>query len=202
MARISTRYYAAAAVVAIGALIGGPLAWSALRGTGDCGASVAGADIGGPFTLVDGTGATVTDRDVITGPTLIYFGYSFCPDVCPFDNARNAAAVDLLAERGIAVRPVFITVDPGRDTPEVMTEYAQYMHPQMLGLTGSPEQVAAAATAYRVYHRVGEAPEGGGDYPVDHSTFTYLMDPSGLVDFFRREATAEEMADRIACHVG
>jgi protein SCO1/2 len=202
MARIPTQYYAAAAVVAIGVLIGGPLAWSALRGPGECGAAVAGADIGGPFTLVDGTGATVTDRDVITGPTLVYFGYSFCPDVCPLDNARNAAATDLLAERGITVSPVFISVDPARDTPEAMAEYTAYMHPTMVGLTGTAEQVAAAADAYRVYYSIGEAADGGDDYPVDHSTFTYLMDPSGLVDFFRRDATPEEVADRVACHVG
>ena len=202
MTSSSTKYYAAAAVVAIGALVGGPLAWSALRGGDECDASVAGADLGGPFTLVGETGETVTDADVIAGPTLVYFGYSYCPDVCPFDNVRNADAVDLLAERGIEVKPVFISVDPARDTPEVMAEYTEYMHPQMLGLTGSPEQVAAAAGVYRVYYQIGEAEDGGDDYPVAHSTFTYLMDAGGLVDFFRREVTAEEMANRVACHLG
>jgi protein SCO1/2 len=195
------RYYAAAAVVAICALVAGPLAWSALTKR-ECGASVAGADIGGPFTLVSETGAEVTERDVITGPTLIYFGYSYCPDVCPFDTARNAAAVDLLKERGLDVVPVFVTVDPGRDTPEVMAEYTEWVSPDMLGLTGSPEQVAGAASAYRVYYSIGEAEDGGDDYPVDHSTFTYLMDPDGIVDFFRRDVTPEEMADRVACHLG
>lgn len=201
MAKGPTTYYAAAAVVAICALVAGPLVWSAMQDD-DCGSSVAGADIGGPFTLVIGTGEEVTEADVITGPTLVYFGYSYCPDVCPFDNARNAAAVDLLAERGLEVRPVFITVDPGRDTPEVMAEYTGYMHPDMLGLTGTPEQVAGAAAAYRVYYKVGEAEDGSDDYPVDHSTFTYLMDPGGLIDFFRRDVTPEDMADRVACHVG
>jgi protein SCO1/2 len=201
MAKGSTRYYAAAAVVALCALIAGPLLWSALR-TKECGASVAGADIGGPFTLISETGEEVTETDVITGPTLIYFGYAFGPDACPFDNARNAAAVDLLAENGIDVTPVFVTVDPARDTPAVMTEYTGYMHPDMLGLTGSPEQVAGAAGAYRVYYKVGETAEGADDYPVDHSTFTYLMEPGGLVDFFRREVTPEAMADRVACHLG
>lgn len=196
------RYYAAAAVVAICALVAGPLAWSALRDGGDCGESMAGADVGGPFTLISDTGEEVTEADVITGPTLVYFGYSFCPDVCPFDNVRNADAVDLLAERGVEVRPVFVTVDPERDTPEVMAAYTEYMHPDMLGLTGSPEQVASAASAYRVYYKIGEAEDGGEDYPVDHTTFTYLMDPGGLIDFFRRDVTPEDMADRIACHLG
>jgi protein SCO1/2 len=200
MPKGSTGYYAAAAVVAICALIAGPLVWSALRDK-ECGASVAGADIGGPFTLVSETGEEVTERDVITGPTLVYFGYAYCPDVCPFDNARNAAAVDLLAERGLEVRPVFITVDPARDTPQAMAEYTGYMHPDMLGLTGSPEQVAGAASAYRAYYQIGVAEDGGDDYPVDHSTFTYLMDPDGLVDFFRRDVTPEAMADRVACHL-
>jgi len=89
--------------------------------------SVAGGDaaIGGPFTLVNQFGQTVTDKDVITGPTLIYFGYTFCPDVCPLDLARNVEAIDILDERGEQVTPVFITIDPARDTPEELTYYAK-----------------------------------------------------------------------------
>ncbi|MBU2358146.1 MAG: SCO family protein, partial [Alphaproteobacteria bacterium] len=87
--------------------------------------AVAGGAIGGPFTLVNGAGQTVTDADVITEPTLVYFGYSFCPDVCPIDNARNAAAVDILADEGYSATPVFITIDPARDTPEVMQDYVK-----------------------------------------------------------------------------
>lgn len=199
-ARGSTGYYAAAAVVAIGALVAGPLAWSALRAERDCGASVAGADIGGDFALVGEGGAVVTDDDLIDGPTLIYFGYTFCPDVCPFDNVRNADAVDLLAERGIEVTPVFVSVDPARDTPQVMAEYADYMHPEMVGLTGAPDQVAEAAAAYRVFYRALDG-EGGSDYLVEHTTFTYLMGEDGLIDFFRRDVTSEQMAERVACHI-
>lgn len=202
MARNSTRYYAAGAALAICALVAVPLAWTALRDGNECGAGVAGADIGGPFTLLDETGGEVTESDVITGPTLVYFGYTYCPDVCPFDNIRNADAVDLLKERGYDVTPVFVSVDPARDTPQVMAEYTDYVHPDMLGLTGSPEQVAEAAAAYRVYYAAGEAEDGSDNYPVDHSTFTYLMDTHGLVDFFRRDVTPEEMADRVACHLG
>lgn len=167
----------------------------------ECGAGViAGeATIGGPFTLVNAQGQTVTDKDVITGPSLIYFGFTFCPDVCPLDTARNAAAIDILEERGLLVTPVFISVDPDRDTPEVVGEWARLMHPRMVGLTGSPEQVAAASKAYKTYYRKNG---DGDDYLVDHSTFTYLVGPEGFVDFFRRDETPEQVADRVMCHFG
>ena len=86
--------------------------------------AVAGSAIGGPFELVSETGETVTDADVITKPTLVYFGYTFCPDVCPLDTARNAEAVDILTERGLSVTPVFISIDPERDTPKIVGEFA------------------------------------------------------------------------------
>lgn len=158
--------------------------------------------IGGPFTLVDETGATVTDEDVITGPTLLYFGYTYCPDVCPLDNARNAEAVTLLDERGYDVKPVFISIDPERDTPELMAEFTDYMHSKMLGLTGSMEQVKAASKAYKTYFRKNAEPEDPEYYLIDHSTFTYLSFPEiGFVEFFRRDLTPEQMADSVACFV-
>lgn len=167
----------------------------------NCANGVVGGDIGGPFTLVDTAGATVTDKDVITKPSLIYFGYTFCPDVCPFDNARNAQAVDILTERGIDVAPVFITVDPLRDTAQVMAEYTSNIHPAMIGLTGSEDQIKAAADAYRVLYQRREV--GGGGYLMDHSVFTYLVTPeTGFVDFFQRDATPEEVADTVACFAG
>ncbi len=158
-------------------------------------------NIGGPFTLVDENGNTVTDKDVITGPTLIYFGYTFCPDVCPLDNARNAEAVRILEERGIEVKPVFISIDPERDTPEQLREFTDVMHPRMLGLTGTPEQVKAASKAYRTYYKKQE--DGDPEYYLmDHSTYTYFMMPGyGFVDFFDRNVTPEEMADRLACFI-
>jgi len=190
-------FTAAAAVVA--ALIGGTYAWTQRTAGENClpGGTVAG-DIGGPFTLVSETGETVTDEDVITGPTLIYFGYTFCPDVCPLDTARNAEAVDILEEMGYAVKPVFITVDPARDTPEELAFFTDNLHPDMLGLTGSEEQVRAAKQAYRAY---GEAQEGDDEYYlVDHTTFTYLMLPeTGFADFYRRDLTPEDLAERVSC---
>jgi protein SCO1 len=161
---------------------------------------VAGGDIGGPFTLVDETGATVTDADVITQPSILYFGYTFCPDVCPLDNARNADAVDLLAAKGISATPIFITIDPARDTPEIMADYTDNFSDTMIGLTGSAEQIAAASTAYRTYYAKQEGdPEF---YMMDHSTFSYLVLPElGFMDFFQRDDTAEQVAERTACFV-
>ena len=157
------------------------------------------ATIGGPFTLVDENGATVTDQDVLgSTPALLYFGYTYCPDVCPLDAARNAEAVALLDERGYDVLPVFISIDPKRDTPEVLKEFTDYLHPRMLGLTGTPDQTDAASKAFRTYYRKQEGdPEY---YLVDHSTFSYLTLPEyGFVEFFRRDLPADQMADRMAC---
>ncbi len=161
--------------------------------------AVAGGDIGGPFELVSQTGETVTEQDVITEPTLIYFGYTYCPDVCPLDVSRNAEAIDVLAEQGVEATPVFISVDPERDTPDVLAEFTDIMHPKMIGLTGSASQVKAASQAYRTFYR--KQAGGGEDYLVDHSTFTYLVLPEkGFVDFFRRDASADQMAETVACY--
>ncbi|MBI6629473.1 SCO family protein [Pontibaca salina] len=158
------------------------------------------AQIGGPFELVNAQGQTVTDTEVITQPTLIYFGYTFCPDVCPLDVARNAAAVDILEERGQMVTPVFISIDPKRDTPKVVGDFADNMHQRMVGLTGSPEQVKAASQAYKTYYNAHPAEDDF--YLVDHSTFSYLVLPdSGFVEFFRRDTGPEEMADKIGCYL-
>jgi len=160
------------------------------------------AAIGGPFTLVDHTGRTVTDADVLTRPSLIYFGYTFCPDVCPWDMARNVAATDILRAQGLEVTPVFISVDPGRDTPERLADWVEFLDGGVVALTGSEEQVRAASQAYRTYYKAHED-AGDGLYLVDHSTFTYLTLPGhGFVEFFRRESTPEAMAETVACFIG
>lgn len=203
-----TRFIAMLAAITIAIVLG--VTYLLTKGRGNeqasCGASTVagGADqIGGPFTLVDETGTEVTSAELLTKPSLIYFGYTFCPDVCPLDAARNAEAVDLLAERGMDVQPIFISIDPERDTPEVLAEYTDYLHPEMIGLTGSAEQVKAASQAYRTYYKAQPAAEGEEDfYLVDHSTFTYLTLPeTGFVEFFRREVSAEDMAEKTACFV-
>ncbi|NSY37373.1 SCO family protein [Leisingera sp. ANG59] len=203
-----TRVYALLAAAFVAALVGG--AWFLTRGGngGDkfaqCRSSqiAGGADtIGGPFELVNAKGETVTDNDVITEPSIVYFGYTFCPDVCPMDAARNADAIDVLAERGISVTPVFISIDPDRDTPEAVGDFAANLHEKMIGLTGSLEQVKAASMAYKTYFKKNEGDEDY--YLVDHSTFSYLVLPEeGFVEFFRRDESAEQMADKTACFVG
>ena len=156
------------------------------------------ATIGGPFTMTDHTGATVTDAEVIDGLTLVYFGYTFCPDVCPFDTANMAQATEILEERGIEATPVFVTIDPARDTPEALSDFVGALHPRMVGLTGTPEQTQAIAKAYKAYYaRQGDDPEVD---LMDHSTFTYLMAPDGsFLDVFRRDVPPAEVADRVQC---
>lgn len=200
-----TRIYALAAVLAVVGIVGGAAiaVWMAdtpESAMAQCrGSAIAGAgDLGGPFELVDETGATVTDADVLDTPALIYFGYTFCPDVCPLDTVRNADAVDLLRDRGQSVRPLFITVDPGRDTPEVLASFTDNVHEDMIGLTGSEEQVRAAADAYRVLYQAQDADDEY--YLVNHTAFTYLTLPGeGFVEFFRRETSPAEMAERVGC---
>lgn len=181
--------------------------WALNRGVADpfaqCRSGQAGADIGGPFTLVEGTsGQTITEKEVIDRPTLVYFGYTFCPDVCPLDMARNAEVADILEEQGQDVRLAFITVDPGRDTAQVVSEFAQNIHPKAIGLTGTDEQIKTAVNVYRAYYKLHEAEPGDDYYLVDHSAFTYLMLPgTGFADFYKHAAPADEVAKSVSCYV-
>lgn len=199
------RTFALIAVAVAMTFLLGTLAVTFMAQTSDdqfaqCRSSTVAGDIGGPFELVNAAGETVTDTDVITEPSLIYFGFTFCPDVCPLDVDRNALAVEILEDQGRRVTPIFISVDPERDTPEVVGEFAEVMHPRMIGLTGSPAQVKAASEAYRTYYKAH--PNVDGEYLVDHSTFSYFVLPElGFVDYFRREATPQEVAEKMACYV-
>lgn len=201
------KLYAGVAIVAVAGLLGGTafMIWQQRANDpfAECRASTVaggGGDIGGPFTLTDEDGKTVTDKDVLAKPSLVYFGYSFCPDVCPLDNARNAEAVDLLKAKGYDVKPVFISIDPERDTPDVLKSFTDNLHPEMIGLTGTAEQVQAASRAYKTYYKKQET--GDQYYMMDHSTFTYLMLPgTGFADFFNRDDTAEQIASRAACFI-
>jgi protein SCO1/2 len=196
------KFYARAAAIALAAL----LVWQGYRALqtqsadafAECrSGAIAGGEIGGPFTLTDTKGNTVTDATLLAKPALIYFGYASCPDVCPLDNARNTEAVALLAAQGLDVTPVFITVDPTRDTQALLADYAENFE-GLLALTGSQAQTDAAAKTYKVYFQMPEKRDPG--YMVDHTTMTYLMLPKvGFVDFFQRDATAQDMADKTAC---
>lgn len=203
-----SRLYAGSAVMAIVGLLGVSAYILVFADRGNdpfakCRSSAiatGGEQIGGPFTLVDQSGVTVTEAQVFDKPALVYFGYTSCTDVCPLDNARNAQAVDILEEQGFDAVPVFITIDPERDTPAVMADYGSAIHPRMVALSGSAAQVKAAAAAYRVYYKAQPADAGG--YEMDHSTFTYLVLPKiGFVEFFRREVTADQVANSAVCFI-
>lgn len=140
-----------------------------------------GASIGGPFTLVDKDGKTVTWGQFRGRWRIVYFGYTFCPDACPTDVLAMMRGYDLFAkERAAAaekVQPIFISIDPERDTPEAVGQWTAAFGPRLLGLTGTPAQVKQAAGAFAVYFKKGEETPGG--YLMDHSRIAYLMDPDG-----------------------
>jgi len=136
--------------------------------------------IGGPFTLTDHNGKQVTEADFKGKLMLVFFGYTFCPDVCPTTLSTVNDALDTLGDEAKDVVPVFVSVDPARDTPEAMMDYITHFHPNTVGLTGTPEQVTAAAKAYRVYFaKVTEKDAEPGEYLMDHSAITYLMGRDG-----------------------
>ncbi|MEM6858944.1 MAG: SCO family protein [Pseudomonadota bacterium] len=143
---------------------------------------LAGAAIGGPFTLTSATGEIVTWEDFRGKYAIVYFGYAYCPDVCPTDMQRTAQALRTLEERNsdlaARIQPVFISVDPARDTPEVLAEFTSAFSDDLMGLSGSEEAVKAAADAFRVYYKKGEETSGGG-YLVDHTNIVYFFDPAG-----------------------
>ncbi|HVJ41123.1 MAG TPA: SCO family protein [Dongiaceae bacterium] len=175
------------AIVGLAGLVGWRLY---LKGTGQDAGTVA---IGGPFTLVDQDGKTVTDADFKGQLTLVYFGYTFCPDACPTALGTITATLNKLGADADKVTPLFITIDPARDTQQVMKEYAANFHPRLRALTGSPDQISAAAHAYRVYF----AKADGADpehYLMDHSTIIYLMDRDGhYLAHFGPEATPDDI---------
>jgi protein SCO1/2 len=151
--------------------------------------------IGGPFTLTDHNGRTVTEADFKGKPTLIYFGFTYCPDVCPTSLLLMQTAVEQLGEGAEQqVNMVLITVDPERDTPAVLKDYVGNFGPTMIGLTGTPKQVAAVAKEFRVYYRKVESKDGA-PYLMDHSSIFYLLDKRGrFVRHFTHQSKAEDIA--------
>lgn len=143
---------------------------------------LAGAAIGGDFTLTNSQGETVRWDDFDGQYRIVYFGYTFCPDICPTDMQRVAQGLKSLKasapEKAAKITPIFITIDPERDTQAVVGEFAAAFSPDIVGLTGTPEQIAATAKTFAVAYGKGEPVQGGG-YLVDHSTVTYLFGPDG-----------------------
>jgi protein SCO1/2 len=184
-------------VVLVALAIGGRL-W--MMGNDHAPQQAAQQTIGGPFTLVNGEGETVTEQQFRGKYMLVYFGYTFCPDVCPTALQVMAQALDQLPPETTAkITPVFISIDPERDTPEHMALYVKNFYPTLVGLTGSPEQVKAAAAAFRVYYaKVEEDGASPDTYLMDHSAIMYLMGPDGgFLSHFTHETTADDMALRL-----
>jgi protein SCO1/2 len=162
----------------------------------------AGVAIGGPFSLTDESGRAVTAETYRGRYMLIFFGFTYCPDVCPTELAKVAATLDLLGPEAERIVPLFITVDPERDTAEALARYTDLFHPAIIGLTGTEAEVAAAARAFRVYYnKVKTGPEPDA-YTMDHSAFVYLMGPDGgFRQLFSPQATPEQMAAAIRSHL-
>jgi cytochrome oxidase Cu insertion factor (SCO1/SenC/PrrC family) len=147
--------------------------------------------VGGPFTLTDQSGRRRVDTEFRGKLLIVYFGYTYCPDICPTDLQQIGLAVDRLGAAGAAVQPLFITIDPERDTAEVLAQYVPSFHPKLLGLTGSPEEIAAVAREYKVVY-TKYWPPGGGPYLIDHTGFTYIVDATGKYRGFFPPGTAED----------
>ena len=164
-------------------------------GKGVAGSVLANA-IGGPFTLVDQNGKTVTNTALEGKWLLVYFGYTHCPDACPTTLNNIALALHDLGAQRDEVRPVFITIDPDRDTSQVMKDYVTAFDAPILALTGTAAEVAQAAKNYRVYY--AKHPEAGGDYSMDHSSVIYVMDPKGrFTASFTGEDDPKQIAERL-----
>jgi len=165
------------------------------RGGGGAPVTVGEALVGGPFTMTDHTGRRVTDQDFRGKYMLVFFGYTYCPDVCPTELQVMSAALDSMGAKADRIQPIFVSIDPDRDTPDVLKQYVSNFHPRMVGLTGSPEDVAAMAKAYRVYYRKVEEGAAGAAYLMDHSSILYLMDRDGrFATHFTYTTDAEELA--------
>lgn len=165
----------------------GWIGWDALRNDRP--------SIGGPFALTDQNGRTVTSDSLKGKPTLIYFGFTYCPDVCPTSLLLMATAVEKLGpDAADKVNLVFITIDPERDTPKLLRGYVENFAPTFIGLTGTPQQIADVARAFRVYYQKVPSKDGG-PYLMDHSSIVYLLDRNGrFVTHFTHEANAETIA--------
>ncbi|MFZ5793317.1 MAG: SCO family protein [Sphingomonas sp.] len=160
-----------------------------------------GVALGGPFTLTDQEGRTRTDRDFAGRYRIMYFGYTFCPDVCPTDMQTVGAGLRLFEAkdpvRGAKIVPIFVTVDPKRDTPAVLKAFVSAFHPRMVGLTGSPQAIAAVAKAYGAYFEA-EKPNAEGGYLVAHARLAYLMDPAGKpVALLPQDKTPQDVATEL-----
>lgn len=202
LSRIRRTIWGMAAVAAL--VTGGAFLWKELSPPRPHDVRVTGeADIRNAYTLTDHTGRAVTAADFAGRWQMVFFGFTYCPDICPTTLAYMARVMDLLAERSDQVAPLFITVDPARDTAPVMAEYVAAFHPRLVGLTGTEAQVAAAARNFRVYYERMEDAAAPGGYLMAHSGYIYLMRPDGRFDSVFRESgqPPEDLAEEIAMRI-
>jgi cytochrome oxidase Cu insertion factor (SCO1/SenC/PrrC family) len=154
--------------------------------------------IGGAFTLTDNTGKRVTDQDFHGKYTLVFFGFTSCPDICPAGLQLMAGALEKLGTKAQRITPIFISVDPQRDTPQKLAAYVKNFDPRLVGLTGTPEEIAAVAKAYKVYYAKVPSKERPADYTMDHTSIMYVMDPKGeFVTHFTPSTSADDMAAKL-----
>jgi protein SCO1/2 len=185
--------------VALGAVAAGVIAWRSGMPVQTDTAAEAPAAIGGPFSLVNQNGERATQASYAGKYLLMFFGFTYCPDICPTELAKVTRVMELLPPDVAAqVQPLFISVDPERDTPELLKQYLTMFDPRIAGLTGTPEEIAAVTRAYRIY--AAKVPgQGGADYLVDHSAMLYLMRPDGsFATFFRTTDSADVIAAKVA----
>ena len=159
--------------------------------------------VGGPFTMVNQKGETVTEKSFAGKPMLLFFGYTYCPDVCPTELQVMAEALRQLGDKASDIQPILVSIDPARDTPQVLADYVANFGPQFVGLTGTPEQVKAMADAYRVFYAKVENKDDPQAYLMDHSSIIYLMGPDGkFLKHFTYSTDAKALAEGIAAALG
>ena len=180
-------------------------AGSARNGTSTVDPNAANVQIGGPFTLTDGNNKPFTEANLLGKYSLVFFGFTFCPDICPTELQNALVALDLAgADATAQTNIVFISIDPERDTPSKVNEYVRQFSDSIIGLTGTPEQIAAVARAYKIYYaRSAESePDDTESYMMDHSSFLYLMGPDGkYITVFRASTDPQEIANTLKAEI-
>ncbi len=189
-------------VLSVAAALGLALVVTGLFRPDESNVGAARVNVGGAFTLTNQEGVTVTDEDFRGGYTLIYFGYTYCPDLCPTELQTITFALDELGDDAKKITPLFVTIDPTRDTVEAMRDYVSHFHPRLVGLTGTDQQIKQITKSFGVYYTVSDDDGSSTEYLMDHSTTLFLMGPDGQYrTHLRASATAKEMANAIKPHL-
>jgi cytochrome oxidase Cu insertion factor (SCO1/SenC/PrrC family) len=187
------------ATLLLALVLGSYALWSTRNIAGGSGVAL----VGGPFTMLNHKGETVTDKDFRGRPMLIFFGFTYCPDICPTTLQVMTAAIKDLGEKGKDIQPILVTIDPARDTPAVLAHYVANFGDNVIGLTGSPEQVKAMATAYRVFYEKRDNKADPSAYLMDHTSIIYLMGDNGkFLKHFSYTTDAKALADGLRLALG